>query len=164
MKPRTEDGLLSIHTKAKGAGVTGPARLAWCEEERWKYLFPRLYEKGVRRRKAATWHSGTWRKSFGFLLAGEDLRGTTEPPRGRGHSPAGREAPRSRRYRNRGRRRGRSRGPGRSGPGAPARSAAPAAWRGGEGRGGPRGRRRGRGVRAPRWTGGLSPPGWTRCW
>lgn len=142
-----------------GYGRYDPANLASCIEERWKYLFiylsiyPMLptppgrtrrgrYE-GKRRLAAAVLGRG----GFGFFWQAK-----TEPPQGRGPSPAGREAPRSRRSRNSGRAAEGGRAVKGRRPGGQER-----------GTGAEEGRARARGW-VPAVSGGLSPPEWTQCW
>lgn len=136
---------------------TRPAKLVSRHEERGKNLSPRQYTKGVRGGKAATWHSGTWRKGFWFRSAAEDPRGSTEP-RGaeaarpperkrRGAAAPGAEAGSGAAA---GDPAGKGRRPG-GGSRGPGQERGTGGLAGREGKGGPGERRPGRGRRGPRW-------------
>lgn len=107
-------------TTTQGYGRHGPAKLASCEEKRWKYLFiyplpptpPRQDKKGEIRRKAATCHRSSRRTRFQVFWQAK-WGGNHRVPAGPGPLAAVRESPRNRRSWNSGRRKGRKRGPGR---------------------------------------------------
>lgn len=133
-----------MHAKSKG---WERAKLASCDREKWKYLWPRQYERRARRGRTATCQSGRWRKSFRCLLAGEEApspRGSeaTRPPGASGEEPPLLE---------RNQAAGLEHGPGQPGP-AGCRGPSHQRSTGGLARtGGPGGQRLDRGVRGPRW-------------